>query len=627
MQRKRNSAFRYKRLTNMKKVFTLVCAAILSLGIMHAEVLLNEHFNQTTETLASNDNAFGDEISATGWTNISGGGDFYINATDLTYSGYKSASDDTKSAEFKTNKVKKVATPLKKTVSSGSVFMAAIVDLQAYSTTSATASTRDYLWALVNGTSSVSTAGNHYCRLQLQKIEDGKFQFGIAKSTESAAYISYTETLSLGKFLLVTEYEFVSGDQNDVVRLYVNPVKSDSKPAATIECKQYAENTSGTNVGSGTKADAAQLKSILLNASSTLKAGGLIDEIKVVTSWADLWEADGGEEQNPAIEAESSLAFGTVTINEAAEKKIAISGSNLKGAISVESNSSALVPAVASISKAEAEAGYELSLTLTAAEAGEGSAKLTLKSEDATDKVIEVSWTAAAPVQKLTIAQAKLKAEESEVYLNDVVVIRVFGDETTFITVQDATGALNLADYFETCTTWKAGDKISGLGGVVLGSSDYVEGFFSIFPTIGSVASSDNAFEPFAVSLAEFTKYGPAYVKVEDVTFPLDVETFAAGGITISQDAASANLQIPAGCDIIGESVPASADVAGYVCHPYLSYNILLEKSADVTDRVARTATGVANTAVQGKVVKIVRNGQVVILRDGKEFNLLGTEL
>ena len=116
-------------------------------------------------------------------------------------------------------------------------------------------------------------------------------------------------------------------------------------------------------------------------------------------------------------------------------------------------------------------------------------------------------------------------------------------------------------------------------------------------------------------------------MKVEDVTFPLEVETFAAGGITISQDAASANLQIPAGCDIIGEAVPASADVAGYVCHPYLSYNILLEKSADVTDRVARTATGVANTAVQGKVVKIVRNGQVVILRDGKEFNLLGTEL
>ena len=37
--------------------------------------------------------------------------------------------------------------------------------------------------------------------------------------------------------------------------------------------------------------------------------------------------------------------------------------------------------------------------------------------------------------------------------------------------------------------------------------------------------------------------------------------------------------------------------------------------------------TGISNTAVEVKAVKVIRNGQVVILRDGKAVNLLGVEL
>ena len=86
----------------MKKIFTLVCAAVLSLSVVNAEVLLTEHFNQETEALATNVNAFGDEIASNGWTNISGGGNLFINAdNDLIYTGYKSTTDGTKSLELK----------------------------------------------------------------------------------------------------------------------------------------------------------------------------------------------------------------------------------------------------------------------------------------------------------------------------------------------------------------------------------------------------------------------------------------------------------------------------------------------------------------------------------------------
>lgn len=298
-------------------IFALCAFLFLSLAVQ-AEVLLNEHFNQTTETLATNENVFGNEIASSGWTNISGSGGIYLSSTDLTYSGYKSATDETGSAEFKTNKVRKVAAPLAKSINSGSVYVAAILNLEDYSTTSATASTRDYLWALVNGTSSVSTAGNHYCRLQMQKIANNEFQFGIAKQAESAAFISYTGSYAYGQFLLVMEYEFVAGDQNDVVRLYVNPTKGDKPATATIECKQsYINPNTGSDVGSGTKADAAQLKAILLNASSTLKLAAHLDELKVVTSWDDLWES--GEDPEPVVPvpapAASDKTYNSATIS------------------------------------------------------------------------------------------------------------------------------------------------------------------------------------------------------------------------------------------------------------------------------------------------------------------------
>lgn len=610
----------------MKKIFTLLCAAVIAAATMDAEVLLKESFANTKDSLTTSETRFGDEIASSGWSGISGSGAILLNSTDLTYADYKTATDGTGSAEFLNNKVKKAATPLSKSVNSGSIYVAAILNLENYSTTSATASTRDYLWALVNGTSGVSTAGNHFCRLQMQKIADNQFQFGIAKQAESAAFISYTDTYAYGKFLLVTEYEFVSGDQNDIVRLYVNPAKGD-KPAATIECKQsFINPNTSADVGSGTKPDAAQLKTILLNSSSTLKLAAHLDELKVVTDWADLWEA-GEAPKTPTIIADNKIEFGNVPVNEASSKKFTVKGENLSGNIGITINKEGLVASTTTITKeqAEAEGGYEVTLTVTPTATGLGSTTIILSSSNATNKNIAVTWNAVAPVSKISIADAKKLAPDSEVALNDVVITRIFQDGLA-VTVQDATGALNLADYYGVCTSGTVGDKISGLQGAVLASEDYIEGFFTVFPMAGNIAASGVAIEPLAVTLADFTKYGPAYIKVEGVSFPSDKDKFAAGGITISQDAASANMQILAGCDIIGEDVPSKADVKGIVCHPYFTDNILIEKSADVYNRVAKEPTGFENVQSTGKAVKVVRDGQLIILRDGKEYNVLGVE-
>ena len=87
-------------------------------------------------------------------------------------------------------------------------------------------------------------------------------------------------------------------------------------------------------------------------------------------------------------------------------------------------------------------------------------------------------------------------------------------------------------------------------------------------------------------------------------------------------------MQILAGCDIIGEDVPAKADVKGVVCHPYFTDNIIIESSADVYNRVAKTPTGMESIQPSEiSIQKIIRDGQLIIVKDGKMFNVLGTAL
>lgn len=390
-----------------RTLLTLASLLTLSVGIQ-AEVLLTEHFAQTTETLATNENAFSNEIAATGWTNINGSGNIYMNTTtDLTYAGYKTATDNTGSAEYKATFGKKVAAPLAKTVNSGSVYVAAIMDITACQATSAPA--RDYLWALCNSTSSISTATNHFGRLCVEKTTDS-FKLGIAKHAESPAFLSYTDELSFGKYLVIVEYKFVDGAKNDIIYLYLNPTKG-SKPTATLECKQYAENAGGSDVGSGTKDDAAQFSSFMLYSTASTKLALTLDELKIATDWADLWEEGGTTPQDPtpvlSVSA-TTISYGEIEKDQiSTEKTFTVSGTDLKGDITISSSNSELVVTPTTIEKADAGLNNLVTLTLTAETVGEQTATVTISSEDAESKTVAVSWTcvdSSIPVPAITLS-------------------------------------------------------------------------------------------------------------------------------------------------------------------------------------------------------------------------------
>ncbi len=299
----------------MRKILLTLFSFILLSASVNAEVLLIEHFAQTTETLATNTDAmpYSGEIAASGWTNIMGASGYvYVNSSnDLTYSGYKSATDGTKTAEFKADYGKRVASPLTKSVNSGSVYMAGIVKIS-----SMKSSGKDYLWALGVGTSGLNGASTkHYARPYVMQSGSG-FKFGIAKldETSTATYIDYTANeYAYGTYLIVVEYTWVDGDKNDVIKMYINPTKGAKPESAT--CVPKPTQASAKN-------DAASFGSVVLYSSNTSQAACLIDELKVVTDWADLWEE--GEDPDPEPEpdpigvpepAASSITLSSATIS------------------------------------------------------------------------------------------------------------------------------------------------------------------------------------------------------------------------------------------------------------------------------------------------------------------------
>lgn len=377
----------------MKKLFTILCAGMLFLSSAEAKIVMTESFDREIGTLNVGANtSMGTNTSD--WWSYSGSKDYIkVDGGSLSFAGYKSTGIGNKAHLWSSG-----ADDFRKFegVSSGKVYLAAIINVEELRQ----GTSGDYFLSLGNG----GIGGTDiFARLSTKSVSDGSsyvgFRLGLNKCNESTTFMRFTNEVYSPKtnYLVVVEYEFVSGDKNDEVRLYVNPTKDTKK--ATLACVQDTTNTAGTSsVGANTKADAAQLGAVYLRQGTNTPRQVFVDEIKVATSWNDLFE-EGGDtppEPTPAIYVASSVDFGSVTIDEAAEKTINVKGSDLKGDISISSGSPLVVPSVSTISKDEAEAGFDLTLTLTATEAGSGLVNLTFSSEDAESQVVSVMWNATA---------------------------------------------------------------------------------------------------------------------------------------------------------------------------------------------------------------------------------------
>jgi hypothetical protein len=215
--------------------------------------------------------------------------------------------------------------------------------------------------------------------------------------------------------------------------------------------------------------------------------------------------------------------------------------------------------------------------------------------------------------------------------LTQPVVIHIVNDD---VYIQDESGAVLINDFSELryLKDVKIGDKLDSLSATIIESVSFINGVATARlskQTTPKVISSGNTVEAFAVTLDNAEEYGPALVQLSEVSFQTGaLKTFDVGLHTIAQGSKTADLNVPNGCDIIGEAIPEKADVRALFVKKDADIRLQIRSSADVTNRKSGgEPTSIENNKAKTKSYKTIRDGQLIIIKDGKEYNILGSQL
>lgn len=559
----------------MKKLFTFLFALAAFNLSTHAELKFHESFNRNVgDSLRSDDFVENTTTDVNNWHTYSGtSGYIQVVAGNLTFDGYASegvGNSIKMLSGFKADDLR-LFSPVSNTAGN-KVYAGALINVSELKASNSS----DYFLALAD-----ATINNAYARLYVQSVKDAEgnyvgFQMGITKNNETSS-ISWAEgTFSTNTtYLVVLEYEFVSGDKNDIARLYINPT------SATTTASAVSSSTVTTQL------DAANIQSFKLRQGSNTPAGVIVDEIKVATTWAELFEtsAGGGEEPTPAepvIVANGTITFMDPTlsctfIGETYTQTLTVMAENLTKDITLTSSSAELTLSTTTIAKDDADLakGKEITLTLTpttASPEGGTTATITLTSDTLTETVT-VKWAAFALTRCADVATLKAAGAEGSgwdvlaKFTGEAVVTFIeskMSEGTTFFTIQDATGAVNIdAPHWMGVTL---GDKVSNILAYNEEDAWGIQPFMAMDSKV-TIVSHENKVTPQEVTLADLKANAANYllelVVVKGVTLDRTVENFAQGSCKITQGEVTANINLLADNPLIGTTKPAAANVTG----------------------------------------------------------------
>lgn len=554
----------------MKKLL-LLATALLTLSTAHAELILHESFDRPVgnlnvgETPAANN---------TDWYSFSGTSN-YISVVEgsLSYEGYAEA------AGKKVELVGNGADDLRQfaPITSGKVYVAAIINVDSLKPSGSA----EYFLSLGDASNS-NMWGRLYYR-SVDKVDDNftGFNLGVTKYTESSTAYGWADQKLLPKtdYLVVIEYEFVDGEKNDTVRLYINPTKSNKQSVS--QCVQNYVSGTGRQNGASGKDDASKIASVNLRKAAATPGRVYVDEIKVATAWENLFAGEGGETpvEEPEITATPAiLQFGgQVFVGSRYTTKFVVKGKDLKGDITLSNKNSELTLDKTTIAKADAESenGVEVTATLVPVKSStEGYITwrdtVSLVSEGATTAIVTTSWWTNPLVRCATVAELNAEAATASgwnyvyiKFMGKAVVSYQYNQSGIKLYIQDATAGVLISD-----TYWgdavKQGDSISNF--IVYADPSNAVGGMMYIGTQGAsidVLSHNNEVTPKVVTLAELQANPANYlcqlVKVEGVTFA-NTDAFASGDV-VNQGETTATINLIEGNDLIGTAKPAKADI------------------------------------------------------------------
>lgn len=369
----------------MKRTITIIMAC-MCLTMAQAKVVLNESFNREVGQLSkgSMQDDMGSDL-ADWWTTTTYANYIQVVDANLTYTGYQS-TEAGKAIRFAGSANRDVrAFNYIQSVAGNSVYYSLLLNVESLKNT-----TKDYLISLLPDQNNLN-ASYQFAQLKIAGNEGlTSFRLGVTKSNEGL-YDLCEQNLERNKtYLIVVRYDFVAGDNNDVVSLWINPTKL-SINSPSFVCAQEKLNGNGDNKGAASMKDAGYFGMVYLHPSSNTPTM-TIDELRIATDWNDLFEA-GSSQPDPAISVPASVDFGEVTIGVKAEQKITIMAENLTNDLTVTHTNSELTLGTSSIAKELAMKGYQLSLTLANPQTLGAQSDVVTVASGSLSKPIAVTWT------------------------------------------------------------------------------------------------------------------------------------------------------------------------------------------------------------------------------------------
>ena len=545
------------------KTFIALCFAIIGLGISQpasTQPLLNDSFDYTAGNLYNQGN----------WWRYGTATENPIQTTEtgLTYAGYQD-NNVGRAAELGnlplSESLVKKFTEGSEAITSGTLYYSALIQVKSAE------EKENSILAFISKSYSFDVAdgkkGNEYGKLFVKKgNSEGKFTLGVERYSLSPAMT--TEEYNLNQtYLVVVKYEFVDGSNNDVISLFVNPADTETEPT---EASAVFNGESGGDVNANLGIQGIELRQGAT--SSKPAANVIVDELRVATSYAALFDVDTDTpvEPHPQIITEETIYFmyNYIYQGETYEATLNVKAENLKGDITIAPlTSGEITLSTMTITKeqAEAEEGFDLTLTLTCTDANIMEETITLSSEGAEDVEVSVSWwpTAVVDVPDLaTLAGKDATAYETYRYTGKAIVTFVDGNNYY---LQDETAGFRINNEYGGFESVEAGDQFTNF-------YCYIESYFGALYASPAqeapqpeVIATEQTVAPTVLTLAELganlDKHVNMLVQVKNVTLTeVAGQTFTEDMTNplISDGTGEGRLNLFDGTDIIGTTAPSA---------------------------------------------------------------------
>ena len=669
----------------MKKgLFTLL--ALCAFTAVHATYYLHETFSQTEGALTT---AKFDAANLKDWMYTAGFSGDKIPATinvvegNLTYANYATKEVGNRLV-LGTNATTSSVTAFRNFtasdafIKSGSVFVSAIIRI-------------DSLRTPVNGVDNVANSNGgyilgmgmntsqQYARIYTKTEVDKDnnpvgFKFGVAKLNESIDDVKFGETVyEAGKdYLVVVEYTFISDEgvsqdekwYNDIVSLYVNPTAVQSETPTIF--------TKHTN-----KQDANGISLITLTEGKAQQGRIYIDELKVATDWASLFNEDIEPAKEPQISITPFPNIFEETILKVGETytaTITVKGEDIEAeTVTLTSNHPDEVTfSKSTFTPAELAAGVEVTITAKPTEPTFYGELILLFTCGEKEKKFSIEWVVVAETKCATIAELAAAYElgdgQGSLMLNftgEAIVTYAFTfgrgwQQSVCVILEDESGACvidrgyNFFDYNTEEDLLAIGNKVTGLE--LTDGQNFLQANESAQQTGFKVLSKGNQPQPKTISLFDMADHVFELVTIEEpITFmPEDgVTTFDPAkevddnngwGMAVIMDASagedlnfdvsittateevwtdeSDEPELVYVCDLMNTTIPTDAvTLSGIVWNE--AFELRLRGKQDIKSG----ATAVENTLTETAAKKEIRDSQLLIRKGDKLYNVLGTQI